>query len=137
MITNFKNNKENSLINYLFSRVNTDIGFTKEQSAHLKEDIKQNSIITFITSDFSNYDGNDNLVGKTIKCFKNINIEFKKVSENEIVVSAKNKKDAMNKARGLFNSDLKDIDINNITKYYYVIEINNKEMLVKVNNGKI
>lgn len=43
----------------------------------------------------------------------------------------------MNKARELFNSDLKDIDINNITKYYYVIEINNKEMLVKVNNGKI
>ena len=43
----------------------------------------------------------------------------------------------MNKARQIFNSDLKDIDINNITKYYYVIEINNKEMLVKVNNGKI
>ena len=68
---------------------------------------------------------------------KEYNIKFKKVSENEIVVSAKNKKDAMNKARELFNSDLKDIDINNITKYYYVIEINNKEMLVKVNNGKI
>lgn len=68
---------------------------------------------------------------------KEYNIKFKKVSENEIVVSAKNKKDAMNKARKLFNSDLKDIDINNITKYYYVIEINNKEMLVKVNNGKI
>lgn len=68
---------------------------------------------------------------------KEYNIKFKKVSENEIVVSAENKKDAMNKARELFNSDLKDIDINNITKYYYVIEINNKEMLVKVNNGKI
>lgn len=68
---------------------------------------------------------------------KEYNIKFKKVSENEIVVSAKNKKDAMNKASELFNSDLKDIDINNITKYYYVIEINNKEMLVKVNNGKI
>lgn len=68
---------------------------------------------------------------------KEYNIKFKKVSENEIVVSAKNKKEAMSKAMELFNSDLKDIDINNITKYYYVIEINNKEMLVKVNNGKI
>ena len=68
---------------------------------------------------------------------KEYNIKFKKVSENEIVVSAKNKKDAMNIARELFNSDLKDINVNNITKYYYVIEINNKEMLVKVNNGKI
>ena len=46
---------------------------------------------------------------------KENNIKFKKVSENEIVVSAKNKKDAMNKARELFNSDLKDIDINNIS----------------------
>lgn len=68
---------------------------------------------------------------------KEYNIKFKKVSENEIVVSVKNKKDAMNKARELFNSDLKDIDIHNITKYYYVIEINNKEMLVQVNNGTI
>lgn len=68
---------------------------------------------------------------------KEYNIKFKKVSENEMIVSAKNKKDAMNIARELFNSDLKDIDVNNITKYYYVIEINNKEMLVKVNNGKI
>ena len=57
---------------------------------------------------------------------KEYNIKFKKVSENEMIVSAKNKKDAMNIARELFNSDLKDIDVNNITKYYYVIEINNK-----------
>ena len=41
------------------------------------------------------------------------------------------------KAIELFNSNLMDIDINNITIYYYVIEINNKEMLVKVNNRKI
>lgn len=68
---------------------------------------------------------------------KEYNIKFKKVSENEIVVNAKNKKDAMSKARDLFNSDLKDIDINNITKYYYIIEINDTEMLVKVNNEKI
>ncbi len=37
----------------------------------------------------------------------------------------------------LFNSDLNGIDINNIIRYYYVIEINNKEMLVMVNNEKI
>ena len=43
----------------------------------------------------------------------------------------------MSKARELFNSDLKGIDINNITEYYYVIKINNKKKLVKINNGKI
>lgn len=68
---------------------------------------------------------------------KEFNIKFKKVSENEIVISAKNRKEALEKAKELFNSDLKDIDITNLTKYYYVIEVNNKEMLVKVNNGKI
>ena len=51
---------------------------------------------------------------------KEYNIKFKKVSENEIVVSAKNKKDAMNKARELFNSDLKDIDINNISDHLHL-----------------
>lgn len=68
---------------------------------------------------------------------KEFNIKFKKVSENEMTINAKSKKEAFNKARELFSSDLKDIDINNITKYYYIIEINNKEMLVKVRNGKI
>lgn len=62
---------------------------------------------------------------------KEFNIKFKSVSENEISVSAKNRKEALEKAKELFNSDLKDADITNITKYYYVIEINNKEMLVK------
>ena len=41
------------------------------------------------------------------------------------------------KAIELFNFNLMDIDINNITIYYCVIEINNKEILVKVNNRKI
>ena len=42
-----------------------------------------------------------------------------------MTINAKSKKEAFNKARELFSSDLKDIDINN------------KEMLVKVRNGKI
>ena len=45
------------------------------------------------------------------------------VELNQLSISGKNKKDVMSKARELFNSDLKDIDINNIAKYYYVIEI--------------
>lgn len=61
---------------------------------------------------------------------KEFNVKFKTVSENEIIVSAKNKHEALNKAKELFDSDLKDINIHTITKYYYVIEINNSEMLV-------
>jgi len=62
---------------------------------------------------------------------KEFSVKFKSVSENEISVSANNRNEAMEKAKELFNTDLKDIDINTITKYYYIIEINNKEMLVK------
>lgn len=64
-----------------------------------------------------------------------VSISVEEQAENKIL--HEELKDAMSKARELFNSDLKDIDINNITKYYYMIEIYNKEMLVKVNNGKI
>ncbi len=63
---------------------------------------------------------------------KEFNVKFKTVSENEIVVYAKNRKEALDKAKELFNSELKDTDIHNITKYYYVLEINNKDMLIVV-----
>ena len=63
---------------------------------------------------------------------KEFNVKFKTVSENEITVYAKNRKEALDKAKELFNSELKDIDIHNITKYYYVLEINNKDMLIVV-----
>lgn len=63
---------------------------------------------------------------------KEYNVKFKKVSENEITISAKDKKEAVSKAKELFSSDLKDIEINNITKYYYIVELNNTEMMVKV-----
>lgn len=62
---------------------------------------------------------------------KEFNVKFKTVSENEIQVEAKNRHEALEKAKELFDTDLKDIEINNITKYYYVIEVNNMEMLVK------
>lgn len=63
---------------------------------------------------------------------KEFNVKFKTVSENEIVVYAKNRKEALDKAKELFNSELKDTDIHNITKYYYILEINNKDMLIFV-----
>lgn len=66
---------------------------------------------------------------------KEYNVKFKSVSENEISITAKNRAEALKKAKMLFNTDLKDISISTITKYYYVIEINNMEKLVKIKNG--
>lgn len=66
---------------------------------------------------------------------KKFNVKFKDVRENEIEVTAENRNDALEKAKELFRSDLKDKEITPLTRYYYVVEINNKEMLVKKKIG--
>ncbi len=68
------------MINYLFSGINHEKGFTKEQANYLKKDIKDNSNIVFIVSIFSDYKRNDELFENYIKYFKNNNIKFRKSS---------------------------------------------------------
>jgi len=63
-------------INYLFSGVNED-GFNAEQENFLKRDIVNNSTITFIASNFDDYEKNDFYVEKILNYFKKININFK------------------------------------------------------------
>ena len=66
------------MINYLFSGISLEKGFTKEQAACLKKDIKDNSNIVFIASIFSDYKKNDKLFKSYIKAFWNNNIKFRK-----------------------------------------------------------
>lgn len=68
------------MINYLFSGINLEKGFTKEQANYLKKDIKDNSNIVFIASIFSDYKKNDELFENYIKYFENNNIKFRKSS---------------------------------------------------------
>ena len=49
-------------INYLFSGINYEMGFNKEQSSYLKKDILNNYIITSVPSSFDDYEKNDNLM---------------------------------------------------------------------------
>lgn len=68
------------MINYLFSGINPEKGFTKQQANYLKKDIKDNSNIVFIASIFSDYKKNDELFENYIKYFENNNIKFRKSS---------------------------------------------------------
>lgn len=68
------------MINYLFSGINLEKGFTKEQANYLKKDIKDNSNIVFIASIFGDYKKNDELFENYIKYFENNNIKFRKSS---------------------------------------------------------
>lgn len=64
-------------IKYLFSGINKEKGFNKKQEEYLKKDIKNNLTITFIATDFSNYDYNDEKYISYLKYFNNIEISFK------------------------------------------------------------
>lgn len=77
------------MINYLFSGINPEKGFTKEQANYLKKDIKDNSNIVFIASIFSDYKKNDELFENYIKYFENNNIKFRKSSiiDNRISIT--------------------------------------------------
>jgi len=68
------------MINYLFSSINKEKGFTKEQSKFLKEDILPNSNITFIASIFDNYERNNMHVSNYVKFFQKIGITFKDIN---------------------------------------------------------
>lgn len=68
------------MINYLFSGIDKERGFTLEQSKYLVSDIKPNSKITFIASVFNNNDKNDSQVSQYIKLFQQIGIAFNNVN---------------------------------------------------------
>lgn len=65
------------MINYLLSGIDKINGFTKEQASTLKKDIKSNSIITFIASDFDNIEKTDSNKNVLIDSFNKIGITFK------------------------------------------------------------
>lgn len=64
---------------------------------------------------------------------ENFNVKFKKVMENEITISAENREELFSKIFELYEeSSLKDEQIPNQTKNYYLIEVDN-EILHKEN----
>ena len=65
------------MINYLMSGIDKENGFTSEQAASLKKDIKNNIIITFIASDFDNIEKTDKNKNLLIDAFNKAGINFK------------------------------------------------------------
>ena len=65
------------MINYLFSRINKETGFTKKEKKYMQKDIKENSIITFISAYTKEEEKQKESIENKIKCFKQIGINFK------------------------------------------------------------
>lgn len=66
-------------INYLFSGLDKEKGFTEEQKNNLLKDIPTDSTITFIATTFNNYEKTDYNLSKIIDMFTNISINFKTI----------------------------------------------------------
>lgn len=62
---------------------------------------------------------------------KNYDIKFMKVQENVITVSSKSKKEAIKKAQELLDSDFRDVEVENCTKHYYLVILDDKHFLRK------
>lgn len=89
-------------INYLFSGIDKEKGFYDVQSKYLKQDIKENQIITFIASTFDNHEQNIMYKNKTLEFFSKINITFK---ENYLIdnnVTKEEAKDFIKKANIIY-----------------------------------
>lgn len=80
------------MINYLFSRINKETGFTKTEKKYMQKDIKENSIITFISAYTKEEEKQKESIENKIKCFKQIGINFKK---KYTIDEETNKKDAL------------------------------------------
>lgn len=126
------------MINILFSGIDKTKGFTKEQTEKLKEIIKENMTIAFITSTYNEYERNDNRYKGMLEWFKNINISF---SNTFLLDSRINKKDTI---QILENSDIvflmggsPHLQMEYINKYKLINLIKNMNIIMGVSAGSM
>ena len=61
-------------------------------------------------------------------------VKIQKIQENSITISARDKKEALEKAFELVNrTAIKDLKIKNVTKNYVLIDLGNESLLNKKN----
>ena len=126
------------MINYLFSGIDKVNGFTKEQATSLKKDIKDNSIITFIASDFDNTEKTDTNKKLLIDAFNNIGINFKCEYLVDKRVSKDEAKELLNKSDIVFlmGGDTYK-EMKSINEYDIKEDITNRKLILGVSAGSL
>lgn len=126
-------------INYLLSGVDKEIGFTSEQAKYLKHDIKDNSVITFIASDFSYIEKTDIYLNIMTKWFKNIDITFKEIYLINNLISPLKAQEYIDKSDIVFimGGDTL-LQIKNINNYGIISNFKNREgITIGISAGSI
>lgn len=126
------------MINYLFSGLDKEKGFTKEQENYLKKDIKSNMKIVYICSIPDNYERSDEQLLRYTNMFNNIDIKFSK----EFVVDKRMNKETaielINEADIIFlMGGSPELQMNFILEYDLINGIKNKNIVLGVSAGSM
>lgn len=126
-------------IYYLLSGTDKKTGFYDNVKTYLQKDISSDSIITFIASDFDNFEINDIYYDNMIRFFNDIDINFKKF----FLIDSRIKKDG---AKKLINNSniiyimggIPNIEMENIKKYDLIEDLKRfKGIIIGVSAGSI
>jgi len=126
-------------INYLLSGVDKELGFTSEHAKYLKQDIKDNSTITFIASAFSDIEKTDKYLSIMINWFKKIDITFKEVHLVNDLVTPQQAQQYINKSDIVFimGGDTL-LQMKNINNYNIISNLKNREgITIGISAGSI
>lgn len=126
------------MINYLFSGIDKINGFTEEQAKSLQKDIKSNSIITFIASDFDNIEKTDKNKNALISFFNKIGINFKCEYLVDKRISKKEAKELLNKSDIVFlmgGDTYKEMQ--SINEYNIKEDIISRNLIIGVSAGSL
>ena len=126
------------MINYLMSGIDKENGFTKEQAKSLKKDIKDNSVITFIASDFDNIEKTDKNKNLLIDAFNKAGINFKCEYLVDKRVSKEEAKELLNKSDIVFlmgGDTYKEMQ--SINEYGIKEDIISRDLIIGVSAGSL
>lgn len=126
-------------INYLLSGMDKELGFTSEHAKYLKQDIKDNSVITFIASTFSDIEKTDKYYNIMLNWFKNINITFKESYLIDSRVEPKESKEIIDKSDIVFimGGDTL-LQIKTLNEYNIISNLKNREgITIGISAGSI
>lgn len=126
------------MINYLMSGIDKENGFTNEQAISLKKDIKDNSVITFIASNFDNIEKTDKHKNLLVEAFNKVGINFKCEYLVDKRVTKEEVKELLNKSDIVFlmgGDTYKEMQ--SINEYNIKDNIISRDLIIGVSAGSL
>lgn len=126
------------MTNILFSGIDKENGFNEEQSECLIKNIKDNSVITYIASDFDDIVKSKKYSSAMMRFFETIGIKFKKVNLVDSSVSINDAKEMLNSSNIVFlMGGSPYLQMKGINKYGLKDKIKTIDLVIGVSAGSM